>query len=103
MPSLRARARICGDAVEAFRFGRERGVEEDVDGDQLLAGPVAVQHGDAVGEGGAVRPGERPRAGGAGLGLGVERHDGGGVGAHAAVSSSVSSAAAVSSVSSVGS
>lgn len=87
-----------GDAVEAVGFGGERGVEEDLDGDELLAGPVAVQDGDAVAEGGALGGGEGPGAGGAGLGLGVERHGGDVVGAHAAApSSSVAAGASVSS------
>ncbi len=86
-----------GDAVQALRLGGERGVEQHVDGHQLLAGAVAVQHRDAVAEGGALRRRERPRGGRAGLGLLVESHGGDVLGAHtAAPSSSVSAVAAVS-------
>ena len=92
-----------GDAVEALGLGGERGVEEDLDGDQLLAGPVAVQDGDAVAEGGALGGGERPRAGGAGRGLGVEGHRGDVVGAHTAATSSSEAASEASAAVAVGS
>ncbi len=59
-----------GDAVQAFGFGGERGVEEDLDGDELLAGPVAVQDGDAVAESGALGGGEGPGLGVPGCGWG---------------------------------
>ena len=55
-----------GDAVEALGLGVQRGVEGDLDGDDLLAGAVAAQHGQPVVQGAALGGGEGPGPGGAG-------------------------------------
>lgn len=89
-----------GDTVETGRLGVQGGVEEHLDGDDLLAGAVAAQHGEAVVEAAALGSGERPGLGLAGLRLGVEFH-GGELGHLAA--SSFSSLASVSSAEAVGS
>ncbi len=91
-----------GDAVQTLGLGGQRGVEDDLDGDDLLAGAVAAQHGQAVGQLPALGGREGPRGGQARLGLGVELHRGArdvhgarGYGvAHRSVSSSFVSAAA---------
>ena len=87
-----------GDAVQALRLGLQRGGQEDLDGDDLLAGAVAAQHRQAVAERAALGGREGPGPGLAGLGLRVEFHRG--ELGHLAASSSVSSAASVSSASS---
>ncbi len=89
-----------GDAVEPRRLGLQGCVEQHLDGDDLLAGAVAAQDGDAVVEPAALRGREGPGLGVARLRLGVEVHRGE-LGHFAASSfSSVPAAAAASSVSS---
>ena len=65
-----------GDAVESGRLGLQRGVEEHLDGDDLLAGAVAAQDGQAVAERAALGGREGPGLGLARLGLRVELHRG---------------------------
>ncbi|MGX1366900.1 hypothetical protein RKD19_002259 [Streptomyces canus] len=63
-----------GDAVQAGRLGLQGRVQEHLDGDDLLAGAVAAQEGQAVVERPALGSGEGPDLGLAGLRLRVEFH-----------------------------
>lgn len=65
-----------GDAFETGRFGLQGRGQEHLDGDDLLAGAVAAQDGQAVAERAALRGGEGPGPCLAGLGLRVELHRG---------------------------
>ncbi len=65
-----------GDAVETGRLGVQGSVQEHLDGDDLLAGAVAAQHGEAVAQAAPLGGGERPGLGLAGLRLCVEVHGG---------------------------
>jgi hypothetical protein len=81
-----------GDAVETRGLGLQRRREQHLDGDDLLAGAVAAQHGQAVVQRTAFGSGESPGTGLPGLGLRVEVH--GGELGHFAASSVLSAASA---------
>ncbi|MGX1090788.1 hypothetical protein RKD47_001469 [Streptomyces albogriseolus] len=91
-----------GDAVEALGLRVQGRVEDHLDGDDLLSGAVAAQHGQAVVEGAALGGREGPGLGLAPLRPGVELHRGE-LGHFAVSSFSSAPAAAASSVSSAAS
>ena len=94
-----------GHAVQALGLGVQRRVQEDLHGHDLLAGAVAAQHGQPVGQGAALGRGERPGPGGARGRLRVVLHgysSHGGV-AHLSAPSGASVASSASSAGSMGS